>query len=263
MALFRRKKTVAAEVTEVELEDNDVEATEQEGQPTSEDSNAPEEPDQRAGGPYDITELNDDGVRIDLGSLRVPGVDGMKLRFEVAQGTEIPVGVSLAVGKSSLLINAFAAPRSEGIWAEVREEIVASAKSQGGSADEVPGPFGTEIKARLPVRTEKNSGLRPVRFLGVDGPRWFLRGVMSGEAAINPEAAVILEALFADVVVVRDDQPRAPREPLPLTLPKAGDGRVKRDGAQNEEAATEDQTEESKRPSLSLPERGPEITEVH
>jgi hypothetical protein len=60
----------------------------------------------------------------------------------------------------------------------------------------------------------------PQRFLGVDGPRWFLRGVIRGAAASRPEQAKPLEDLFANVVVVRGDHPVPPRELLPLQLPE-------------------------------------------
>ena len=57
-------------------------------------------------------------------------------------------------------------------------EIAESVTQQGGSADDLPGPFGRELLARLPVRTpEGRTGHRPARFIGADGPRWFVRGV--------------------------------------------------------------------------------------
>ena len=62
--------------------------------------------------------------------------------------------------------------------------------------------------------------LQPVRFLGFDGPRWFLRGVISGPAATDPSAGVPFDDLFADVVVVRGDYPAPPREQLEIRLPE-------------------------------------------
>jgi hypothetical protein len=59
----------------------------------------------------------------------------------------------------------------------------------------------------------------PARFLGVDGPRWFLRGTITGPAGAGGEAAAALEQAFRDVVVVRGTEPMPVREPLPLTLP--------------------------------------------
>ena len=43
----------------------------------------------------------------------------------------------------------FAAPRSSGIWTEVREEIAGSLRESGGEAQEDTGPFGPELHARL------------------------------------------------------------------------------------------------------------------
>jgi hypothetical protein len=59
----------------------------------------------------------------------------------------------------------------------------------------------------------------PARFLGVDGPRWFLRGTITGPAGAGGTAAAALEQAFRDVVVVRGTEPMPVRDPLPLTLP--------------------------------------------
>ncbi len=61
--------------------------------------------------------------------------------------------------------------------------------------------------------------MNQVRFTGVDGPRWFLRGLFTGAAADNPAAAAPLEALMREVVVVRGDHPMPPRDMLELRLP--------------------------------------------
>jgi hypothetical protein len=53
----------------------------------------------------------------------------------------------------------------------------------------------------------------------VDGPRWFLRGLLTGPAAAAPEGATALEEAFRDIVVVRGTAPLPVREPLTLTLP--------------------------------------------
>ena len=89
----------------------------------------------------------------------------------------------------------------------------------------------------------------PATFVGVDGPRWFLRAVVSGRAAIDEAAAEELLEVLRDVVVVRGVEPMAPRELLPLRLPQ---------DARAEDGATEPDDED-----LGPFERGPEITEVH
>jgi hypothetical protein len=55
--------------------------------------------------------------------------------------------------------------------------------------------------------------------IGVDGPRWLLRGTVLGRAAVEPDAALPMEETLRNVVVVRGDEPMAVRESLPLRMP--------------------------------------------
>ena len=57
--------------------------------------------------------------------------------------------------------------------------------NNGRMTVEVDGPFGTELRARVPAEgpAGQQPQLAPARFLGVDGPRWFLRGLVTGPAA--------------------------------------------------------------------------------
>nr|WP_298457230.1 DUF3710 domain-containing protein [uncultured Cellulomonas sp.] len=203
----------------------------------------------RPGGPWDESAVEGVGRRLDLGSIWLPGVVGMELRMEVDKASNQVTGVAVTLAGSALQVQAFAAPRTEGIWDEIRAEIAQSVTKQGGAVDEVPGPFGRELLARLPVRTpEGRTGHRPARFIGYDGPRWFLRGVLTGAAAVDPQRAATLEALFADIVVVRGTEARAPRDLLALRLPG------QRPGAPAAPAAAA--------PTLDPLTRGPEITEI-
>jgi hypothetical protein len=146
-------------------------------------------------------------------------------------------------------VNAFAAPRTAGIWAEVADEIRESLEAGGGSAETVTGPLGLELRAQVPQDVPgQGVALAPARFLGADGPRWFLRGLLSGPAAVDADEAEPFERMFRSVVVVRGKDAMAPRDPLPLRLPT--DVVVPGDV----EAADE---------SLDPFERGPEITEIH
>jgi hypothetical protein len=178
------------------------------------------------GGPWDEADAPADGVaRIDLGSLRLPALPGMDLRVELSAQQKV-IGATLRAGDSLLQVSAFAAPRADGIWDSVREDLAKSASGQGGSLREVEGPFGPELAGTIvatpaaqPGQPAPQPGRRPARFLGVDGPRWFLRGMISGPAAGSPEAAAALEAAFRGIVVVRGSEPMPVREQLPLTLP--------------------------------------------
>ncbi|WP_235912323.1 DUF3710 domain-containing protein [Ruania zhangjianzhongii] len=255
MALFRRKRTredseAATDVAESaqspdEAPDGDAGAERA--------ASSGEEPDQGEAavgeliGPWDVTEEPELGSRMDLGALRVPKRPGLQIRMEVDKKTRRVVAVNVALDGSSLQLQAFAAPRSEGLWEDLRGELAAQVGKQGGSTQERSGPFGEELLARLPVRLpDGRSGHRPARFLGVDGPRWFLRGVLTGKAMVQEQAGADMETIFGDVVVVRGEGARAPRDLLPLHLP----------------GKRQDPAEESGRPSLELPRRGPEITET-
>ncbi|MEY9872654.1 hypothetical protein ABH931_002131 [Streptacidiphilus sp. MAP12-33] len=207
----------------------------------------------RPEGPFDISEVDDakDG-RVDLGGLLVPGVDGMELRVEVA-GDAI-VAATLVLGNSAIQLQAFAAPRSEGIWGEVRQEIADGIEQQGGVIDEEEGTLGWGLRAQVPVALPDGTrGVQLVRFVGCDGPRWFLRGVISGQAAMQDDAAAVLEQVFRQTVVVRGDSPMAPRDPIVLRLPE--DAQMVADGMPQQGRPTS-------AGDLNPFERGPEITEV-
>ncbi|MGP4000367.1 DUF3710 domain-containing protein [Streptomyces sp. 8N706] len=210
----------------------------------------------RPDGPWDVSEVRNPAEgRVDLGGILVPGIEGMELRVEVA-GDAI-VAATVVVRDSAVQLQAFAAPKKEGIWGEVREEIATGITQQGGVVDEVEGPLGWELRAQVPVQLpDGTNGVQMVRFVGVNGPRWFLRGVISGQGAVHPEAAGLLEQIFKDTVVVRGDAPMAPRDPIVLKLPN--DAQMVPEGVQQEQA------DEGSRFAGGVDRltRGPEITEV-
>lgn len=181
----------------------------------------------RARGPWDLTENAPEAERLDLGSMRLPKDKGVEIQVNVAQdsqGKQKIIGVTLVRGKSALQVQPFAAPKSSGLWDEMREELREQVLKQGGKVEDHDGTFGPELKALVPVRgrtTEDGKQLaQRVRFIGVDGPRWVLRGVIRGEGASKPEMMAEVEQLFANIVVVRGDQPVPPSELLPITVPK-------------------------------------------
>jgi hypothetical protein len=166
-------------------------------------------------GPYDIDDVSGDPEGLDLGSLRVPVPPGVELRVQADPDGQIQQ-VLLASGESVLQVGVFAAPRSEGIWDEVREDIRKQLYSDGVAAEEIDGRYGAELKAR--VRTP--DGLADIRFVGVDGPRWMVRAVYQGPAATDPAAARPLDEALGGLVVDRGSAAMPVREPLPLRLPR-------------------------------------------
>lgn len=252
MPLFRRGRGDDLDEDLVEGSDDDVQATND----ASDEEAARPTPPGRPSGPWDAEDVDEDGVqRLDLGALLVPVPDGCEVRVDVQD--EQVVAATVVDGRSALQIHGFAAPRSEGIWDEVRQEIADSLRQGGGSADEAEGPFGAELRARIPTaepapgQQMQGQQLQPARFIGVDGPRWFLRGLMTGAGSTDPNQARTLEDVFRGVVVVRGGEAMAPRDLLPLRLPRE---------ALQHMAAQEEQ--ESAKPTLDMLERGPEITET-
>ncbi|MGC4852597.1 DUF3710 domain-containing protein [Micromonospora sp. DT4] len=166
-------------------------------------------------GPYDISEVDDEVQRLDLGSLHIPAVAEVEVRVQ-ADPQGVVQQVVLVHGDNALQLGVFAAPRSEGIWDEVREEIRQSLLSDGASAQEVDGEYGPELHAQ--VRTP--DGPTNLRFVGVDGPRWMVRGVFQGPVATDPASSGPLTECLEDLVVDRGQEAKPVREPLPLRLPR-------------------------------------------
>lgn len=184
--------------------------------------------DRAENGPHDETEANLVRPYVDLGGVKVLPREGLHLRLEVEEGSQRVVAVGLDYDESTLQVQPFAAPRSTGLWHEIRAQIADQIERQGGVVDEVDGPFGPELRAQVPVATGGGvtEGSRPARFIGVDGPRWFLRGVIAGKAAEQPDDATEIEELFRSVVVVRGTTPMPPRDLIPLHMPKSAQSAV-------------------------------------
>lgn len=246
--LFRRRpkdESVDEQVDEVEATAEEVEEEDVEETPAPRS-----EAWDRSAGPWDVAERESDEGYVDLGALRLRGREGMELRLEIDEAAGRVTSATVQLEGSAVQLQVFAAPRSEGIWDEIRAEIAAGITRQGGTADEVPGTFGRELIARIPVRTaDGRTGHQPARFAGVDGPRWFLRAVFHGAAVTDPDQAGAVEDVVRDAVVVRGAEAMAPRELLGLRLPE-------------QPAEAEPEPEDGSRPPLDPFTRGPEITEI-
>lgn len=211
----------------------------------------------RDNGPFDITEQRTGSSYIDLGGLLVKSNPGLNLRLEADQKTQQVIAVTLQLGEGTLQVQAFAAPKSRGIWDEIRKELSESVRRQGGQVDINDGPFGRQLISRVPAELpDGRKGFRIARFVGVDGPRWFVRGVFSGKAVLPGESATALEEVFRTIVVNRGSDPMPPRDLLPMRVPQ----NIQDAAAAQAAAAAAAQAE--KKPTVEVPRRGPEITEI-
>jgi len=176
--------------------------------------------DRDSSGPFDESEANPVRPYIDLGGIKILPREGLNLRLEVEEQTKRIVAVGLDYADSTLQVQPFAAPRTSGLWGETREQIRQQVKQQGGRVEEREGPLGPELLAEVPVMAGADgAGKRLARFVGVDGPRWFLRGVIGGAATTDVEAAAAIEDLYRSIVVVRGGSPMPPRDLIPLRMP--------------------------------------------
>lgn len=175
-------------------------------------------------GPLDEREANAVRPYVDLGGVKVLPREGLQLRLEVEEATKRVVAVALDYAESTLQVQPFAAPRSSGLWHEIRAQIAEQIRRQGGRIEEQDGPFGPELRAEVPAQGQQGGETRIARFIGVDGPRWFLRGVIAGKGAVDPVAAEQVEDLFRSIVVVRGASPMPPRDLIPLQVPQGAAG---------------------------------------
>ncbi|HEY5821991.1 MAG TPA: DUF3710 domain-containing protein [Propionibacteriaceae bacterium] len=252
--IFRRdkKRRDEAEAAAAEVETSDEQAdvapaeddTDVDGE-SALDVDALDDIEWRETGPWDVSEVddlenNEEGPRIDLGAMILTGVPGSELRLQVAEDTQQIVSAMLIIETtvpaetegngarqsvtSALELGAYAAPRSGGFWPELREEISESATESGGSASLNEGPFGVELFRLIPVTTpDGEEGYQPSKMWVAEGPRWLLRGIVYGQAAIedndDSDAVAAVVSAFRKVVVRRGDDAMAPGDLLPLSMP--------------------------------------------
>lgn len=177
----------------------------------------------RAHGPWDVSEHpveEGDESRADLGALSIAGHPEVELRLQVDEAAGTVVAVMLVAKDGAMELRAFAAPRNEDLWDEIRPKLAAEAARRGGTATPVDGPFGTALHMVVPgVTPDGQKMTQPQTVLGIAGPRWLLRVTAFGRPAQEYRPDGLLETVLRSVVVNRGNQPMAPGEALPLVLP--------------------------------------------
>lgn len=179
------------------------------------EKSAPE--DRSEAGPLDEAEAP---VRpyIDLGGLRIVPRQGQQMRLEVEEATKRVVAVTLEHEGSTVQLQPFAAPRSEGIWGAVRAVVSEQLTRQGATVEEAEGLLGPELRCTLQPGPDGQP--RAVRVIGVDGPRWMLQGIVGGKAATDEAAVAGIVEIYRSTIVCRGETPMPPRELIPLHAPK-------------------------------------------
>ncbi len=178
-------------------------------------------------GPFDIEEVDldaDEVNRLDLGTLIITPFDKMNLQLQVDKAKEKVQALLISDGSSAMEVAVFAGPTRSSMLEEIRDEVVKATKVAEGRIAMVQGPFGTELRRRLPVTTpEGNPATHLSRTWMCSGPGWVLRGVVMGKAALEPnnqDADSTMWEFFSNLVVRRGPQPAAPGSVLLMEIPQ-------------------------------------------
>jgi hypothetical protein len=167
-----------------------------------------------AEGPFDVADAEEDGVpRIDLGSVKVPVPDGSQVQVEMDPESGGVRAVHVVTEPGQVTVSAYAAPRSGGLWKDVGDELAEQLRRDGAKVSIGMGEWGIELSAIV--------GEVALRFVGVDGPRWMLRGVIAGPQTLASQAPAVLRDIVRRTIVDRGDAPMPVRTPLAITLPDA------------------------------------------
>lgn len=249
MGLFGRSRGGTGNDAEDIREDESTDHAEDPSQ-TPNDAATKEVP-PRTQGPWDESDPYPDAMRADLGGLLVPQDQRVKIQVQADPSSGAVSQLSLITDGSAVQVQPYAAPRSGGMWDDIRAQITSSINSAGGLVEEKSGPYGTEVRAQVAAGDGK---AQPARFCGIDGPRWFVRLVFLGRAARDLDAAEALDSVVRGMVVVRGGDAMPMGNAIPLRVP-TNESIV----AQDDEATGAQAPE---RPTITLPARGPEITET-
>ncbi|KIQ20711.1 DUF3710 domain-containing protein [Rhodococcus sp. MEB064] len=171
-------------------------------------------------GPWSLEDLDDDRAkaaasRLDLGSVLLPLPAGGQLQVEMTQAGA-PQAVHVVTPNGRITVAAFAAPKSPGQWRDVATELADTLRRDNANVSIETGPWGREV-----VGSTAGGDLR---FIGVDGYRWMIRGVATGPAgSVDASSPLVQEAraVIAGTIVDRGTDPHPVRTPLPITLPEA------------------------------------------
>lgn len=234
MIFGRKKRTPDEEPEEVaepvadEVADEVAEPEQPEGTEAERQARIWDEAFARDEGPFDISEVDldaDDVKRLDFGSLIATPFESMTMQLQVNRDTNQIQSILVGDGASGLEVAVFAGPAKSSMAEEVRSDIVKSTLQQGGQIAFAQGPFGTELRRRLPVKDPQgNAAVHVSRTWLVPGPGWLLRGVLLGKATFEPDnqdAQVALFEFFSNLVVRRGSSPAVPGSLLPMRVPEA------------------------------------------
>ncbi|MBO6003638.1 MAG: DUF3710 domain-containing protein [Aeriscardovia sp.] len=204
----KRDKNKAEDKEELKEDKEEREERDIEEEELEESQEGPQRP-----GPYDVDDPDaPEGEYLDLGALKILGKPGLSMHLSPSPDRKSIVDLTFSYGSSSLKLTLLASPRRVRFWEELRGDILSSQKG----SREAEGAFGPEIFFDTKVR---EGVVIPTRIVGVDGPRWMLRGIFAGPAATGGVEKEFLDSFFSTVIADRGKEPLAPGDPVPLVFP--------------------------------------------
>ena len=157
---FGKKKRQSEEAAEAAAEENDkadeaISETAEAPAGGIQETILPEPSDEYDGrgdehGPWDVDDENvpDYDEYLDMGAYYLPFLQGIELRVKANRATQQVLGTTITYGSSSVEIEAFAAPKTMGLWDDVRADLVEANKD----AKETDGRGQGRTQGRHPHR---------------------------------------------------------------------------------------------------------------
>ena len=176
-------------------------------------------------GPFEFSSEVDTSSMLNLGAVFLPNIPGLEVHLDLDPRSGIGKSVSLHLNMTIAEVQIFAAATNEDLWASMRDSITSGLREQKVDCTVEMGRFGTEIHAVMPtVDLDGNAHVQPVRFVGVRGPRWLVRAVISGDGALlgaqqNLDAIPEIDDVISKLVINRGEEPIPPGERLALRSP--------------------------------------------
>ena len=171
-------------------------------------------------GPKNSHEVKSQEGLLNFGSVWVPSFLGLDISAEIDQQDRQILSLSLIYTNSIAKIEVFAAAKDHSSWSDTRFELAARLEETKVQPKVSSGSFGPELSAVMPTfDAQGNALVQAVRFLGIDGDRWFMRVTVSGDAATEEDAIKKLDDLICQLVVNRGDEAMSPGTRLPLSFP--------------------------------------------
>ena len=103
-------------------------------------------------GPRNYGDVDTSEGYVDMGAILFPARPGMQLRTQVADDGTTVLQILVVLGNSGIQMSVAAAPRSGGVWDELRDEIRSGFEKQGAKVADIRTRYGNELLVDMPMK---------------------------------------------------------------------------------------------------------------